>query len=145
MPVPEVFAGPFTFHERDRGHTSSCEKITGSRVRFARMTANSGVVKATSWRAHREKAVSECPELVWFEDHADGYSSGVHVPRPGIGRAPDGGGELQSPNWFRAISSGLRYSTPSLQLSERSRAVMVVLPAPFGPATTSRTGFNEQP
>jgi hypothetical protein len=70
------------FYERYRGDTTSCEQITGTRVRFARMTATGGVVKATSWRAHGPKAVSECPGLVWFEDYADGYSSGIHVPRP---------------------------------------------------------------
>src|ERR1019366_3225647 len=36
----------------------------------------------------------------------------------------------------------VRHPTPSLQWSSRSRAVTVVLPAPFGPATTSRTGFT---
>jgi len=48
--------------------------------------------------------------------------------------------ELQSPNRSRAISSGFRYSTPSLQRSARSLSVTVVLPAPFGPARRAKRG-----
>ncbi len=54
-------------------------------------------------------------------------------------------GEFQSPNRSRAISSGFRYSTFSLQRSSRSRAVTVVFPAPFGPAMMRRTGLNAVP
>jgi hypothetical protein len=47
-------------------------------------------------------------------------------------RARTASGEFQSPNRSRAISSGLRYSTSSLQRSSRSFAVTVVLPPPLG-------------
>ncbi len=50
--------------------------------------------------------------------------------------------EFQSPKRSRAISSGFRYSTPSLQRSTRSLSVTVVLPEPFGPAMTSSAGFK---
>lgn len=70
---------PITFHERDRGDTSSCDRITTSCVRFAKMTANSGAVQAQSWGRHGRKTVPECPALSWVQDRSDGYVSGVHA------------------------------------------------------------------
>jgi hypothetical protein len=77
---------PITFHERDRGDTTSCNRITASRVRFAQMTANRGSVKAQSGRRHGRKTVPECPSVSWVQDQSDGYVSGVHVPQPTAAR-----------------------------------------------------------
>jgi hypothetical protein len=48
----------------------------------------------------------------------------------------------EHPHEVPAISSGFKYSTPSLHRSTRNRTVTVVLPEPFGPAMTSKTGFT---